>query len=826
MIEGLTPVVIDQFGGFCSLIGNRGDLPNGLAAVANDIEFFPGGMQSRGPFEDYLHTGLGAPVNSILSYPRYDGTKQRLLLLANGTLLYEYPEGTVATVDTSLGQNLIMRGTVMSNRAFVAFSDGKTPSGRPMHWDGGHLWFDPIGQDGPAWLITQGTGTNTGDATPGFHMSLATYTTRSGYETGPCTANYNTQMAGHAYSWTAVPIGPANVNFVRFYVSPVNDTSQFYSSSPLKTPDNSGANYDCPDSTTNPVTYTDSGLAGANTPLSHARTFAWPCPPCVGLEAYSGRLVAWGALNYQPRLSFSYGTDGGSGTALGLNYRSGFSNLQFDSGSVAGVPHGYGSMAAGGALATMAGAPTQCYKITGDGVSATRGQLVQTISPYRIFTYPPGTNWRMRIRAKKSSGASLGRLSVYTAGGATPIRVNVNTMTTEWAWYDALYFGATDTTSGMLYVQVDNGGSTGILQNNEWVAIDGMWMYPDTLPTLGSYLLISQPNDPETFDYVYGTLGVRPGDGQNITNCIELRGVLFVFKERSTFAVVDNSQSPSQWAPALMSDTVGCLSPHGVARGDGWLVTITQSGVYRMTGGAPEKLSQEIQPTWADPTTGVNWNYKHLSWAVADVDAQRVYIGVPTNGASYVNKVFVLDYAEGWGDPKASPGSGRRWSTWTPPASPGWPCAAYIERDNGTRSFVVGGGVAGVSGYVSKRDSTEWGGGTDTFGASTPYISSQYDTATLGQPTERSYYGYATAKIRGNGGGVTLSLVRPDNTILTQGTRNVSSTPLHDVEWQLAQTDTQLGLRFTNQNGGAFTIWRASAFIKPAAFAGVRGHNL
>ena len=820
MIQGLEPIIVDTFGGLCTSI-DRGDLPNGLAAAATDIEYFPGGMQSRGPFQNYL-SGLATPVTGIMSYPRIYGTKHRLILLANGTLLDEYAEGSTYTIDTSLGQNLIMRGCTLANRAFVAFSDGKTPSARPMHWNGNTTtpYWDPIGQDGPAWQITQGTGTNAGDATAGFHMSLATYTTRSGYETGPCTANYNTQAASKTYSWTAVPVGPTDVAFVRFYVSPVNDASNYYSSAGLRTNDNSGANFDA--ASPPPVSYTDQALASANTPLSHARLFAWPLPPCLGLEAYNSRLVAWGALNYQPRLSFSYGTDATSGTPLGLNIRSGFSNLQFDSGAVGGAPHGYGSPAAGGALVTLAGAPTQCYQITGDGASATRGLLQSAISPYRVYTYPPGTVWRMRVRAKKSAGATNGRLSIFTTGGATPVNIPLSTVTTEWAWYDNVYFGATDVTSNIFNIQVDNGGATGILQNGEWVAIDGMWMYPSTAPTLGTYLLISQPNDPETFDYAYGTLAVRPGDGQSIVNCVELRGVLFAFKERSTFGVVDNGQIPANWSVTLVSDTVGCISTHGVARGDGWLVTLATTGVYKFSGGAPDKISQEIQPTYG----ALNWSKKHLAWAVADTEAQRVYIGIPTGANTYVDTLLVLDYVEGWGDPVASAENGRKWSVWTPPATPGFPCAAYVDRDNGQKSFVVGGGVTGASGYVSKRDATVWSTATDTFGASTPNIMSTYDTATLGSDMTRSFFGYATAKMRGNGGNVTLSYVRPNNSAVSIGTRAVSATPLHDVEWQTSQTDTQIGLRVQNAAGGVFTTRRLAAFKKPAPFSVVRGHNL
>lgn len=831
MIEGLEPIVVNNFGGLCTS-SERGDLPVGLAATATDIEFVGTAARSRRPFAGYLTNAI-APVNSILSYPRFDGSRQRLVFLANGTLQYEYPEATVGTIETAIGNDLIMRGCVLLDRAFMAFSTAptiaggpRTPAGRPRQWNG--TYFDPVGQDGDSAtlvLTSGGAPASGGDADGGTYRYCSSYKTRTGYVTGSSQVNTCAAQPGGKFQTTQGAIGPANVAQHLMWISPSDgDGTEFYTGPPLKIPNNLGGSQGMP-----VVGPGYSNIQIPNyTPLTHERYANWPLPPCVGLEAYNSRLVAWGAYNYVPRQLFTQ-----NGTQV-FGYASGISNPCFDGGSLSGVPVGYtlGTANAGGALATLAGSSNACWQITGNGATANRGEL-NNVGLAREWSYPPGTEWRVRVRAKRSSGAggTTGRLRLGLGVGAPPSAFSspattqptfaFTSLTTDWAWYDAKFLDATDATdatASMYYILTDQ-----TLANGEWIAVDDVQVYPTTAPNLFGYLLVSEANDPETFDYSYGIKAVRPGDGQAIVNVAELRGVLFAFKERSIFAVVDNGQRPIQWADTMVSDTVGCISPHAVAKGDGWLITLATTGVYKITGGAPEPISQEIVPTWSN----VNWTYKHLAWAVADTESQRVYIGVPTGASTFVNTLIVLDYVAGWEDARGNPGYGRKWSVWTPPATPGFPCGAYIDRDNGQKTFVVGGGVANTSGFVSKREfSAAWGTATDTFGASTPNIMATYDTAPLGREMGRSLFGYVVGKMRGNAGNVGLTLVRPSDALLAQGTRAVASAQLHDVEWITAQTDTDLSLRVANAAAGAFLVSRLAAFVKVAPFSVVRGHNL
>jgi hypothetical protein len=87
---------------------------------------------------------------------------------------------------------------------------------------------------------------------------------------------------------------------------------------------------------------------------------------------------------------------------------------------------------------------------------------------------------------------------------------------------------------------------------------------------------------------------------------------------------------------------------------------VCRNGISLFNGATAEKISQEIEPTLAR----VNWAYGHLIWAAADPSRKRVFFGFPVDGSTTVNYGLCLDYQEGWGDPLANPGGGRKWSPW------------------------------------------------------------------------------------------------------------------------------------------------------------------
>ena len=841
MIEGLEPTVVDSFGGVVTSI-DRSDLNNGLAAEAVDMEFFPGGAKSRGPFTGYLTSAASgplaaSPVTSILSFPHPDGHRERLFLHANGTLATEYPEGVVTTIETKLGLNQIMRGCVFNNKAFLAFSDGINPGTRPRWWNG--TWFDPVGQEGPTAastdLVSSGVAGNATPSAANARQYSFSYETRGGFVTLPCVGAVctNAILVGEGYKVTSLLQPPSNVVKTRLNLT-TNLGGEYYSTPALVQSPPADGDYIFPyNSSAGGQSDTELAAAGAAFTITHSRSNCWPVPPCLGLETYNSRLVAWGAMNYIPNLLVTSVPGTPNVPPDVLNYTAALLNPAFNAGLINGLTTAPASWfddgsgtSAGGAIVERATEPGVCgcaWRITGNGAAAARGYLLQVYQLDRQFAYPASSAYRVRIRAKRSANLAAGQLEFGLFGsGLANFVLRFDDMSTEFEWYDQAFIPEGNTATGKPFLTVNSSAPEGAMTNNETITIDEIRIYPTGVPNLNSYLLFSEVNDPETFDYQRGMYGVNPGDGQSVVNVQTLRGTLYAFKERSLYGVTDNGQAPYLWEKAsLMSDTVGCLSVHGVGRGDGYLVTITESGVYVFAGGQPQKISQENQPLWDT----VNFNYRHLAWCVVDPDAQRIYIGVPTNGSTFVNELFVIDYVSGLDvDPIGSPGNGRKWSQWTPPGTPGFPCAARIDRDNGQRLFVVGGGTAGSEGFVSYRKPTEWGATQDTFGSQTPNIIGVYETATIGQPQERSFFAYVVAKMRGSGGDAKVTLVRPDGSLVTTGNRTIDASPLHDIEWQIAQPDTQIGLRFENLAGGTFAMKRAAAYSKKMAASRVRGY--
>ena len=712
--------MIDSFGGVVTSI-DRSDLNNGLAAQSVDVEYFPGGCKSRGPFTGYLTSAASgplaaSPVTSILSFPHPDGHRERLFLHANGTLASEYPEGTVNTIETGLAST-IMRGCVLNNRAWMAFSSVEidanglshnVPTTRPRWWNG--TWLDPVGTEGPygqmVWTSSTGAGHATASA-PGNRRFSVSYETRGGFVTMPTQSLYiGTINDLDRYEFNNMPIPPGNVVKSRVNIT-TNLGTDFYSPPSLvQSPAAGDAFIASPPVLAPGYSDTEIAAAGAGFTMTHARLNLFVLPPCLGLEAYNSRLVAWGALNYIPPKLFTADNDPDTVIPPPLNFPAGMANLSFDAGINFGfgtIPMGWNTPGdgteAGGELVendTDAGVSGGAWKITGNGATAIRGQLRQFSGLDRQFAYPPGVAYRVRILARKSSGLTAGRLVFASNTGDPDVTLDHSELSETFEWYDRPLIAADNATVGTpaLY---GHSNVDGAMTNNQSITVDDILVYPESVPNLNSYLLISEVNDLETFDYQRGMYGVNPGDGQSVVNVQTLRGTMYVFKERSLWGVNDNGQAPYLWDKAsLMSDTVGCLSVHGVGRGDGYLVTITESGVYVFAGGQPQKISQENQPLWDT----VNFNYRHLAWCVVDPDAQRIYIGVPTNGSTFVNELFVIDYVSGLDvDPIGSPGNGRKWSQWTPPGTPGFPCGARIDRDNGQRLFVVGGGICRIRGF-------------------------------------------------------------------------------------------------------------------------------
>jgi hypothetical protein len=62
-----------------------------------------------------------------------------------------------------------------------------------------------------------------------------------------------------------------------------------------------------------------------------------------------------------------------------------------------------------------------------------------------------------------------------------------------------------------------------------------------------SAIRVSKAADPESFDAIDGLIIVDPVESGGVTNCIALRGTLYIFKNNKMYYTIDNGREPSTW---------------------------------------------------------------------------------------------------------------------------------------------------------------------------------------------------------------------------------------------------------------------------------------
>jgi hypothetical protein len=62
-----------------------------------------------------------------------------------------------------------------------------------------------------------------------------------------------------------------------------------------------------------------------------------------------------------------------------------------------------------------------------------------------------------------------------------------------------------------------------------------------------SIIRVSKIADPESFDTIDGIIVVDPSESGGVTNCIVLRGTLYILKNNRMYYTIDNGGEPSTW---------------------------------------------------------------------------------------------------------------------------------------------------------------------------------------------------------------------------------------------------------------------------------------
>lgn len=822
MREGFEPVVVDTLGGLCTLV-ERSDLPVGLSPLAKNVEFFPGGVRSRDGFKTlYNFSPETDPPRAIYEHVSALDNRYHLSYRGgSGSLDYNGANPFVELLGAPAAYST-MRAASMYGRAFICVSDGRRGLVPPIQVDDPavNTIVAPVGMGGAhEATIAFAAG---GSMTVGTYFIVVAFETNTGYITGTSKLNYDTMgAAARTIDLSSIPLGPTGVTKRRIFISLPN-SFELYNPAGLTINDNSTT-------TLSGIDLTPADIA-AGLPFTDYQNLQPPTAH-LGVEGYSNRLVYWGG---DGRINPFFGP---ITTGINPDYSSiGLINLDFSAeryDAYAFNPlstyvewNGVTPLGTGTVVEkdSTSGELLNWYRITSNG-AATTGLIEQgwgTLPTYRLnrdqlgnYYLNPGRKFGIRARVRNYSSMGSGNLKIvlYEANSVGPTRTALATLTvpmstTPGTW--AIYEGDGSTFStGLPNVAMSIYGDN--LPNGGIVDVAHIEVYDCEAKRGNSSLDISRVFDPESFDIVNGRIEVSPNDGEEIRNVMPLRGNLYIFKEKSMYVTQDNGQEPAFWKVEIVSSTVGTPSVHGVGAGDGWLVIAARDGLYMFDGGAPQKISQEIQPTW----NSFDWTKGERIYCVVDTQHQIIYVGGPTaTGFQQLR----LNYLDGFGSPM-SDGNGRKWSLdtrYTGGTETGaFTHAAPITLSDGSRAIAFAAADDGAR-IVYQDSATK-----DDYSG---YISSQYETAPIGTDMGRSIFGEVAIKIRG-AGTLATSYIRPDASAVSLPNKTLSANPLHDIEIRTLRVDTQLGVRVGIYGTGAyFVMKRLAVWTKPSPFSYLRGY--
>jgi hypothetical protein len=188
----------------------------------------------------------------------------------------------------------------------------------------------------------------------------------------------------------------------------------------------------------------------------------------------------------------------------------------------------------------------------------------------------------------------------------------------------------------------------------------GMTKYAGRMVIAGPYfpgnaeaVLLSNVEDPETFDYVSGVIRVQTeNDGNVVCNAWVLRDVLYMQKFTGTFGTQDNGGDPSSWAINVIDGVIGSyaygvssfISSQNTADTGDVVLVAHKSGLYMFDGVflRPE-LSFKIGDYWKR----INFAAFYRVTVTNDPWNKMLYISIPLDASTEPNALIACDYSAG-----------------------------------------------------------------------------------------------------------------------------------------------------------------------------------
>ncbi len=636
-IEGLDPIVVESFKGTQTLPDAQ-DVPLNWSTDSKNVEFRLGtGVQSRPGRSPFVTVPGGVQIQSMAEYSLLDGTTRRLLILdSSGSFWKEPGDQTLELIESGIGVNQHFDMVTAFGREYIAQSDGKLGTAPPRYYDDASFFRVSQGGPGAPPSATDGiTGAGTSDpgrVDEGTRFIRIIFELADGYRTAPGPAVKFRTSGGRKLNVFQIPLGPSNVvrriiavsaavsddvadsvqaDGVRYFFIPdsnmvINDNTTFFTAGSPRV-----------------LNFSDAELTAAEDVTD--LLFLIVLPEQAGVTVYNDRLVWWGGVNNQYRVADT-----------------GLLNLDFDGGyqqpvGVFGkVPNGWEGIHPGCDVESpVSGATGGVFRIIADGVSQ-RGTIQNTVQGPALNAFVrPNTAYGGRMRLRKSAGLTQGTVSMYflTASGAAigqafgVLTVDSADLTTDWQTFAGPVFPSTGVFPTDLVFRISGGkggdGQTTVLAPaGEYIEIDFVNFYPLNQPATPSLLYVSDAGLPGNYSD-NGLIQVAENDGQAIRSCFVIRGQLYIAKENSLYVASDNGDFPQNWPVQNVAGAFGVGTPsiNGVSLGEGWAIIAGRSGAYYFDGGFPQKISEEIQPTW-----DVNkWDLGHLLVVLADTEQKRAW---------------------------------------------------------------------------------------------------------------------------------------------------------------------------------------------------------
>ena len=186
---------------------------------------------------------------------------------------------------------------------------------------------------------------------------------------------------------------------------------------------------------------------------------------------------------------------------------------------------------------------------------------------------------------------------------------------------------------------------------------------------IASKVWFSDPGAPTTFG-ANNFVQLAPGDGENITAIATYNNQVFIFKKTKFFVFYGNSADPAgnpvfnyravdTGTGAATYNVSATYHQHSVCVGDDGVYFQGKDGIYRTTGGPPQRFSEPLTPFYTYSTSPYwqpnPWNSANrICWDMTWCNG-KLYVAYQLTG-TVQNVVFVYDRATG------------AWSAWDFPA--------------------------------------------------------------------------------------------------------------------------------------------------------------